>query len=325
MVQSNLSTSPSGLDTAALARCIDACWKWLPVFVHVAETENVARTARALYTTGPSISKAVKHIETALGQQLFDRVSGRIRLNANGRALLSVARPALRMVSEELGRLSLPLSQITVATTPSVSVWFQGELLRELRMMLPNCRFSTRTGVARELYDNFEANQIDLFLHTNCDRLGDSPQVLFESSLRVYSAPDHPLVVCDELTEEDLVAYPFAVHEPLENLCFWPEDAPLRELGCFSDSLPVLVEATKGSNLLLVADETSMRGFFGELLPLRAKLSRNLKVFAQQNPHSPAAATIRTVLEELRINSCGAQDVPLRRKFRAHPVMSAAT
>lgn len=59
-------------------------------FMKVAATGNIARTAAIFRVPASSVSVAVKKLEAELGTKLFDRSANRIKLNANGKALLSV-------------------------------------------------------------------------------------------------------------------------------------------------------------------------------------------------------------------------------------------
>ena len=59
--------------------------KQLKYFIVCAETGSISEAARLLYTTQPSVSKAIKALENDMGIVLFDRMPRGIVLTAQGK------------------------------------------------------------------------------------------------------------------------------------------------------------------------------------------------------------------------------------------------
>jgi len=72
----------------------------LHAFVTVAEERSFSVAARRLHRTQPAVSQAIRRIEEALGDRLFDRSSRNGALTEAGTLLLEHARRLLRMVTE---------------------------------------------------------------------------------------------------------------------------------------------------------------------------------------------------------------------------------
>lgn len=53
--------------------------------IHVAKTQNLQHSAKALFTSAGALSKIVKKTEKSLNTQLFDRIGRNIKLNEQGR------------------------------------------------------------------------------------------------------------------------------------------------------------------------------------------------------------------------------------------------
>ena len=70
----------------------------LSYVVAVVDHGGFTRAAEALHVAQPSLSQAIKALETEVGFALFDRVGRQVRLTAAGRALLPAARQALHDV-----------------------------------------------------------------------------------------------------------------------------------------------------------------------------------------------------------------------------------
>lgn len=81
-------------------------WNWLPAFRAVAETQHLPRAAKALCTSAPALSRAVKLLERRLGKPLFKREGRRIVLNEDGERFLEAVRNAMRFVHEGHDRVT---------------------------------------------------------------------------------------------------------------------------------------------------------------------------------------------------------------------------
>lgn len=60
-------------------------------FKAIAEAESLTQAAQSLHISQPALSKSLANLEKELGRSLFNRVSGRLYLNADGKALLEYA------------------------------------------------------------------------------------------------------------------------------------------------------------------------------------------------------------------------------------------
>ena len=64
-------------------------WPWLPVFRVVAETEHLPTAAARLHVSPSALSRTIRLVEEALGEELFVRSARRIVLNSAGQRLLA--------------------------------------------------------------------------------------------------------------------------------------------------------------------------------------------------------------------------------------------
>src|SRR5438105_4775060 len=77
----------------------------LRLFLAVVDHGGMTRAAEAEFVAQPSVSQAIRELETELGTPLFHRVGRRVVLTAAGEALVGPARQALRDV--ETGRAAV--------------------------------------------------------------------------------------------------------------------------------------------------------------------------------------------------------------------------
>lgn len=102
--------------------------KQLKYFIVCAETDSISEAAKLLYTTQPSVSKAIKALENDMGIVLFDRMPRGIALTAKGR---EAYRYACRIVNdsrklEEMSRQNM-VKYLRISLNPSS--WFTNQFV----------------------------------------------------------------------------------------------------------------------------------------------------------------------------------------------------
>lgn len=80
----------------------------LRTFLAVAETRSFTRGGELVNRTQSAVSQQVKRLETEVGQSLFERGNGSIRLAPGGQTLLPYARRMLGLHDEAVSVLTRP-------------------------------------------------------------------------------------------------------------------------------------------------------------------------------------------------------------------------
>lgn len=76
----------------------------LRTFISVAQTLNISESARRLHVTQPAVSRQIQSLEHTVGQPLFLRIPGRLKLTAAGQTLHEQGEKALVAVEDALRR-----------------------------------------------------------------------------------------------------------------------------------------------------------------------------------------------------------------------------
>jgi DNA-binding transcriptional LysR family regulator len=78
-------------------------WDDLRVFLHIARTGQVNEAARLLDLDHSTVSRRLARLEDAVGAKLFNRAGRRLKINASGRDLLSIASQMESLLLREVG------------------------------------------------------------------------------------------------------------------------------------------------------------------------------------------------------------------------------
>ncbi|GAA3639628.1 LysR family transcriptional regulator [Kineosporia mesophila] len=202
--------------------------RWLTV---LAETENVSLAAAQLRVPQPTVSRALARLEADLGAPLFDRVGGRLRLNASGRLAVGHARRVVHEIDtarERITELNHPeRGLIRMGFVASLGESVVPLVLNRYRAQAPKVRFVLQEGHSNDIADWLAEGRVDLALtgRTRPDTVPDWKDVTWtpieRQRLCLVVADDHPLA------EWGRVALVQAADEPF--ITFWPR-AELRLL-----------------------------------------------------------------------------------------------
>jgi DNA-binding transcriptional LysR family regulator len=113
----------------------------LRYFLTVVDEGSVTRAARRLHVAQPSLSQAVRALESELGAELFHRVGRGLRLSAAGEALVGPARQVLRAIDEArdaiTGIVELKTGTLEIAALATLAVDPMANLIGRFREQHP--------------------------------------------------------------------------------------------------------------------------------------------------------------------------------------------
>jgi len=105
----------------------------LEVFVDIATTGSVRAASERLHLSQPAASMALGELERQIGEPLFDRERGRLRLNDRGRNLLPLARELVERHAEFARRASGAVTalsgELRVGASNTVGNYLVGDLV----------------------------------------------------------------------------------------------------------------------------------------------------------------------------------------------------
>lgn len=187
--------------------------KHLRYTVVAAELGNVSAAAVRLHVSQPSISMAIRAVESFYGQPLFARERGhRMQLTAFGRGFLKEARGALEHL-EVLGRLARDdasmSGEVALGCFTDLAPYYLPSLLKRFSNFMPGVHVSFREAGFDVLSAELDAGIIELALTYDLG-LGAGFEYVTLEKLAPYAmlSADHPLARRKSISLRQLAHFP---------------------------------------------------------------------------------------------------------------------
>lgn len=191
----------------------------LQVFVETVASGSLRAAAGRLHLSQPAASMALAEMERLLGAPVFDRLRGRLRLNARGQELLPLAQELLERHAE-FGRAAMeaggPLrGELRIGTSNTVGNYCVGDLLGGFVRAQPQVAIRLRVDNTEKIADGLLAHDLDVgcvegpVLHPELEALHWRDDVLV-----ACAPPTHPLARRRRLAEADFAGVAWVIREP---------------------------------------------------------------------------------------------------------------
>lgn len=189
----------------------------LRIFRAVAEAGSIARAARQLHLTAPTLSIQLRQLSESAGIPLYEVVGRQLRLTEAGRDVLQAARdvrePLQRLAQQLAARKGIETGTLRIAAV-STGEYFMPRLLGGFRRAHPGIEVSLRILPRSALVERLDEGLDDWYLMTRppsgrsleCERIGINPLVMI-------AAPDHPWTKSKKLRFRQVADARFVVRE----------------------------------------------------------------------------------------------------------------
>ncbi len=147
----------------------------LQYFVHLCESRNFAKTAKAMHLSPSTLSRQIQKLENDIGQTLLVRDNRNVDLTSAGKNLLPSAKTivaewqlALNQHLENEQKLS---GEIRLFCSVTASYSHLPELLSTFRLEHPNIEFKISTGDPAQAIDIILADEADIAISAIPDQI----------------------------------------------------------------------------------------------------------------------------------------------------------
>jgi len=193
----------------------------LEFFKELARTQHMAKAAENLGISQPTLSYAIKKLETELGVPLFEADGRNIKLTEIGAVYLKYITASLNDLSqgnELVQELMNPdTGHVKLGFTYTLGQQLVPELIANFQANATNraITFQLGQGNSADLIQGLADDRYDLVMASNIDKLGDyATENLFDfiplvqQSIMAAVSSQHPLAAKPKLHVADLAPYP---------------------------------------------------------------------------------------------------------------------
>ncbi|WP_265233897.1 LysR family transcriptional regulator [Lyngbya sp. CCAP 1446/10] len=178
-------------------------FEWYRSFIEVYRVGTVSGAAQVLHLTQPAVSQHLAALESALGNQLFQRTPRRMVPTEAGQRLYTQVAGAIEKLE------SVPHKNSTAEIPQTIKIGTPQEFFTE-RMLdrLPTEErtfYTVQFGLTTELIPQLKAGKLDIVIATQKITLSDIEyQLLFEETFWLVGPPNLEVPIAEGISQTDL-------------------------------------------------------------------------------------------------------------------------
>ena len=235
-------------------------------FATVARLGSVSAAAEALGVSEPAVSSAVAALRRELGDELFVRAGGGIRLTAGGERVAAGAAEIIGLedrLRREVGEARGERGVLRLVVSPSVAEYVSAPLLDAFTRRRPTLEVAQEVAAADDFASLIADRRADVALGSLGTPLPGVESVPFlRYKLVVVAGPRHPLVTARRVPLRALAGERWLVgpagaeaHSTLESF-FAERGLSAPERGAFATEAAAQAAATDGQGVMLAIAHT---------------------------------------------------------------------
>jgi DNA-binding transcriptional LysR family regulator len=185
----------------------------LELFISVAETGSIARSASLKHIAASALSRRLTDLEAVIGVPLLVRSATGVELTEAGRHALSCARAVdeqLRQMAREIQSLSGEVAGVVrLFANASAIVGFLPELLKRFQAHYPRVEIALTEVISDEVVRACLDGRADVGISANGETSANLQTWHFaQDPLMIVLPPGHELESHDTLTFDDVIRFP---------------------------------------------------------------------------------------------------------------------
>ncbi|MCX9131374.1 LysR family transcriptional regulator [Aeromonas veronii] len=173
-------------------------------FVAIIDTGSFTRAGERVHLTQSTISQQIRRLEQQLGCPLLDRSGRQVMATAEGEKLLGLARRILALLAQAEEQVTEGSVALSLGVPEDFAAGAITPVLAAFARHYPEVRLEVQSGLSHEIWQRFEAGELDLALVKQTHGQG-SPLASWREPLVWVDSRDWPARERDPLP---LVAFP---------------------------------------------------------------------------------------------------------------------
>lgn len=182
----------------------------------LAQTENYTKAAKMLNITQPTLSYAIKTLESQLGITLFEKTGRNVKLTTNGRIFVQESDKAVEVINravERIHQIEQEGFRVRISSLRILGSYFLPHLLRDFLDATQDgsihFEFAPTPGFSQAIIEGLRNEQYDICFCSKVDTQTDIDYYpVLEQKLYLITPKDHPLAKLKSVNLQDTFAYP---------------------------------------------------------------------------------------------------------------------
>ena len=188
----------------------------LTIFLTVAQQGSMSAAAKVLYLSQPTVSQAIRELETHYNGLLFERLGKKLYLTERGRLLLPHAEELVQQFRqiEELMLNQGQSSTLKLGSTITVGTCLTPSVIMDLQKCFPELSVYSYVSNTRDIEEKLLKSELDAAV-VEGEILSPDLIVLpiIDDSLVLAVGKEHPFYTRQELSVADLQGQKFSMRE----------------------------------------------------------------------------------------------------------------
>lgn len=188
----------------------------LEIFIKVYETQSITRAAEKLHIAQPSISLAIKEMETYYSVRFFDRMNRRIFPNSNADRFYEYAIHIMTLFAEMEKGIQDWSEEGTMRIGSSITISNNvlPQIIKAFKKKYPHLHIQLFVNNAETIEKSIIENKIDIALvETNLQNENIIQQPFMSDRLATIVGCHHPLLKEEKISLDKLLEYPILMRE----------------------------------------------------------------------------------------------------------------
>ncbi len=207
-------------------------------FYHVARLRSVSKAARKLELGQPTVTTHLRKLEGEFGIILFDRIKRPIQLTSEGTLFYELVTPIVESIDTLKTQMDYTEGRgsFVVGAYPDIVSYHLPRPIRRFRNQFPDVKMRLVARSYANLIQLVKSGEVDLAL-CSAPPADDSSlefSELFHYNVVLITAPKHELLQREQVTIEDMAAWPLILNSP-ESMSRRRVEQKLREKGVAYD------------------------------------------------------------------------------------------
>ena len=187
-------------------------------FYHVARLRSVSKAARKLELGQPTVTTHLRKLEGEFGIILFDRIKRPIQLTSEGTLFYELVTPIVQSIDTLKTQMDYTEGRgsFVVGAYPDIVSYHLPRPIRRFRNQFPDVKMRLVARSYANLIQLVKSGEVDLALCSAPPSDDSSLEFseLFDYNVVLITAPKHELLQLEQVTIEDMAAWPLILNSP---------------------------------------------------------------------------------------------------------------